>query len=68
MSSHGGSNMQAIFDAIRDQKLNAKPCVLISNNSKSKAIERALSVGMPYFHISHLTHPDPIDHDNTILG
>jgi phosphoribosylglycinamide formyltransferase-1 len=67
LSSHGGSNMQAVINAIGDHKLNAKPCVLISNNSKSISIERASSVGIPYFHISQMTHPDPIDHDITIL-
>ena len=33
--------MQAVLDAIQKGILKAKPCVLISNNSKSKAIERA---------------------------
>lgn len=67
MSSHGGSNMQAVIDAIRNNELQAKPCLLISNNSKSQAMERAKRMGMPYFHISQLTHPDPMDRDQTIL-
>ena len=67
MSSHGGTNMQAVLDAIQKGILKAKPCVLISNNSKSKAIERAKSVDMPHYHISQLTHPDPIEHDHLIV-
>jgi phosphoribosylglycinamide formyltransferase 1 len=66
MSSHGGSNMQAVLDAIQEGRLTAKPCVLISNNSKSKAAERAALMGMPFVHISQLTHPDPIEHDQAI--
>lgn len=67
LSSHGGSNMQAVLDAIQERKLHAKPCVLVSNNSKSIAIERAKSAGVPCFHISQLTHPDPKEHDSAIL-
>jgi phosphoribosylglycinamide formyltransferase 1 len=67
MSSHGGTNMQAVLDAIQKGILKAKPCVLISNNSKSKAIERAKSVDMPHYHISQVTHPDPIEHDHLIV-
>jgi len=67
LSSHGGSNMQAVLDAIQARALQAKPCVLISNNSKSKAIERAISFNFPYRHISQITHPDPDIHDSEIL-
>lgn len=67
LSSHGGSNMQSILDTIKDNVLKAKPCVLISNNSKSKAIERAMSSGIPYFHVSQATHPEPDEHDKAIL-
>lgn len=67
MASHGGSNMQAVLDAINDGRLLASPNVLISNNSKSKAIERAELQGMPYYHISQATHPDNDDLDLAIL-
>ena len=67
MASHGGSNMQAVFDAINNGHLLAKPCVLISNNSTSKAIERAQKQGMPYYHFSQSTHPDPDELDSSIL-
>jgi phosphoribosylglycinamide formyltransferase-1 len=68
MVSHGGSNMQAVLDAITDGRLSAKPCVLISNNSKSPAIEKAKNFGMPFFHISQKTHPDIIEMDKEILN
>jgi len=59
MASHGGSNMQAVLDAISKGVLFANPCVLISNNSNSLAIERAKHYGMPYYHYSNKTHPVP---------
>ena len=59
MASHGGSNMQAVLDAISKGVLSATPCVLISNNSNSLAIERAKHYGMPYYHYSNKTHPVP---------
>lgn len=67
MASHGGSNMQAVLDAINSGRLRAKPCVLISNNSASKAMERARLQGMPHYHLSQKTHPDPDDLDAAIL-
>lgn len=56
--SHGGSNMQAIVDACNNGKLNANPCVVISNNSKSQALQRAKNENIPYYHRSSMTHPD----------
>ncbi|MBD3922174.1 phosphoribosylglycinamide formyltransferase [Paenibacillus sp. PR3] len=67
MSSHGGSNMQAILDAAADGRLNALPAVLISNNSGSTAMERAHQFGMPAYHYSSVTHPDPEELDRQIL-
>lgn len=66
-ASHGGSNMQAIIDACKEGELDAKPAVLISNNSKSGAIERAQKEEIPYYHMSSSTHPDPDNLDRTIL-
>ena len=37
LASHGGSNIQAIIDACKNRALDAKPSVIISNNSNSKA-------------------------------
>ncbi|MCK5741490.1 MAG: phosphoribosylglycinamide formyltransferase, partial [Chlorobi bacterium] len=52
LASHGGSNMQAIIDAINNGTLDAEACVVISNNSESKALERAEKEGIPAFHMS----------------
>lgn len=68
MASHGGSNMQAVLDAVSEGTLFAKPCVLISNNSNSTAMERAKRVGMPFYHYSQRTHPDNEVLDQEILN
>ncbi len=65
MASHGGSNMQAVLDAINERRLFANPCLLISNNSKALAIERAAEQGMPYVHISQNQY---LDLDKAILS
>ena len=66
LSSHGGTNMQAIIDACRGGRLEAEPCVVISNNSGSAALERAKGEGIPRYHLSGKTHPQPERLDATI--
>ncbi|MBI5325118.1 MAG: phosphoribosylglycinamide formyltransferase [Ignavibacteriae bacterium] len=61
LASHGGSNMQAIIDACKSGKVSAEPCVVISNNSDSKALERAKNENIPFYHISTSTHKDKVD-------
>jgi phosphoribosylglycinamide formyltransferase-1 len=61
LASHGGSNMQAIVDACKAGRIEAEPAVIISNNSKSGAIQRAEREAIPYYHISGKTHPDSED-------
>jgi phosphoribosylglycinamide formyltransferase-1 len=67
LASHGGSNMQAIIDACKSNKLNALPAVVISNNSKSKALVRAKSENIPFYHISGVAYPDQDDLDKAIV-
>ncbi len=59
--------MQAIIDACREGWLEAEPRVVISNNSASGALERARQAGIPGFHISARTHPDPENLDREVL-
>ncbi len=51
LASHGGSNMQAIIDACKSGKLQARPAVVISNNSDSGAIARARNEGIPCYYL-----------------
>jgi len=67
LASHGGTNMQAIIDACKEGRLQAEPRVVISNNSKSGALERARREGIPGYHVSGRTHPGPGEEDRAIL-
>ncbi|MBQ6269794.1 MAG: phosphoribosylglycinamide formyltransferase [Bacteroidetes bacterium] len=58
LCSHGGSNMQAIIDNIKNGKLNAKAGAVISNNSDAFALKRAEKENIPAYHISNKTHDD----------
>jgi len=68
LASHGGSNVQAILDACREGRLEAEPCVVISNNSDAHVLDRAQAARVPAFHLSSHTHPDPIRLDDAILA
>jgi phosphoribosylglycinamide formyltransferase 1 len=67
-ASHSGTNMQAIVDACTAGILPMTPSVLISNNSHSSAIQRAVRERIPYYHVSSHTHPIPGDLDNAVCG
>ena len=67
LASHRGTNFQAIIDACNEGILNAKITVAISNNSNALALGRAKEAGIPAFHLSGNTHPDPNELDSAIL-
>ena len=58
-ASHGGSDLQAIIDACKSNRLNARVCAVISNNSGSLALARARNNGIAAYHFSQKTIPDP---------
>jgi len=66
-ASGGGSNLQAIIDGCNAGKINATVCVVISNNSKSMALQRAWDAGIPAFHFSAKKIEDPALLEQTIL-
>ena len=59
LASGGGTNLQAIMDAIADGSLDAEIRLVISNNSRSAALRRARAAGIPTAHLSAATHPTP---------
>lgn len=66
LASHGGSNMQAVIDACRSGRLNARPVVVISNNRNSMALERARNEKIPRFHLGGNSCASPEDLDRKI--
>ena len=66
LASHGGSNLQAIMDACEDGLLKANVAVVVSNNSRSLALQRARKSGVPAYHLSSKTHSDDGDLDLAI--
>ena len=67
LASHAGTTMQAIIDAREEGRLQAEVRVVIGNNSRSGALERARTHGIPAYHLSGVTHPDPGDLDEAVL-
>lgn len=65
-ASHGGSNMQAIIDACKDGTIDGEIRVLICNNSKAYAVERAKMAGIPVYHLSTTNYPDFSDLDEAM--
>ena len=51
-ASHGGSDLQAIIDGCKNNKISANVAVVISNNEGSTALQRAENEGIPAFHLS----------------
>ena len=51
-ASHGGSNLQAVVDAVAEGRIDADIKAVISNNSGAFALERARQAGIPAYHVS----------------
>lgn len=51
-ASGNGSTLQAIIDAIQNNKLDAKINLVVSNNKNAYALERASKAGIPTYIIS----------------
>lgn len=60
--------MQAVLNACVSGTLQATPVVLVTNNRKAVAIERAMSAGLSVHVLNGVTHPDPDDLDAAICA
>lgn len=67
LASHGGSNLQSIIDAAQGGAIPVEITLVISNNSSSKALERARKAEISALHISSHTHPEPGADDAAML-
>lgn len=65
-ASHSGSNMQAIINSVESGTLDAEIKCLITNNSNSYSIQRAINHNFPYYHISSVKFPNQVDLVNEI--
>lgn len=65
--SGGGSNMQAIQDAIEAGTLPARIVLVVSSSAKAFALERAAGYHIPAVVINKTTHPDPAAREKAIL-
>ena len=67
LASHGGSILQSVIDACASGELDARVVLVISNNSRSGALQRARTAGIATAHLSSATHPDPEALDAVML-
>jgi phosphoribosylglycinamide formyltransferase-1 len=68
LASGGGTNLQAIIDNIEAGKVNAQIKAVISNNSKSGALERARKHNIQAIHLSHKQFGTPEEFDQRLLS
>lgn len=66
-SSHNGSDLQAIIDGCKSNKINAKVSLVISNNKDSMALKRAEKEKIPHFHLSNTLFESEEDLANKTL-
>lgn len=69
LASGGGTNLQAILDAIDSGRItNAKVEVVISNNENAYALERAKQHGIPAVVITPKAYADREEYDKTLVA
>ncbi len=59
LASHNGSNLDAIYEAIQTQKLDAKVSLIISNNTNAKVLEKAKKFSIDSYVVNQKTTSVP---------
>lgn len=67
LASGGGTNLQALIDAIEKGELSAEIKIVVSNNSKAFALERARNHNIAALHLSHKQFATPEEFDQRLL-
>ena len=67
LCSGEGTNLQALIDAIEKGDLSSEIKIVISNNSKAFALERAKNHNIPALHLSHKQFATPEEFDQRLL-
>ena len=63
-----GSNLQAIMDAIADNRLDATISVVISNRAEAAGLARARATGIDTVYLNHRAHPDRESYDRLLAS
>ena len=63
-----GSNLQAIIDAIAEQRLDAEIAVVVSNRPDAPGLDRARRAGIETFAVRHTDYPSRGAFDAAIVG
>ena len=65
--SGGGTNLQAIIDAIEAKKLDAKIALVLSNKADAFGLVRAQNHGIPTEVLDHQTYPSREAYDQAVV-
>jgi phosphoribosylglycinamide formyltransferase-1 len=65
--SGSGTNLQAIFDAIRERTLDARVAVVVSNVEGARALDRAREAGVEAIVVDHNRFRDRRDFDAAVV-
>ena len=65
--SGGGTNLQAIIDAIQAQRLDARICTVVSNKEQAYGLIRAQEHGIPTRVLNHRDFPSREAYDEVIV-
>ena len=65
--SGGGSNLQAILDAMAEGRLPAEVSLVVSNRSDAGGLDRARTAGVPTAVVSHHDYPDRESFDQALI-
>jgi len=67
LASQNGTNAQAIVEAVREGKLNATVCVILTNRENAGVIGRAESLGVPVETVPSRGIKDRTEYDRMVL-
>ena len=67
LASGEGTNFETIINDIKSKKLDAEIACLIVNNSKCKAIDKALKHNIPYYILRHQDYSSREELDKEII-
>ena len=68
LASGEGSNFESIIKSIRNKQLCAQISILIVNNPKCLAIDKAIKYSIPYVIINHKDCNSRLEHDKLVMN